>query len=106
MAISTDKETTAAIQRQHRAKDHRNVGRKCGSSVERDMQIDPKLFTNGLDYGRKHGVDNAWNEPNFVDEVKRVHPEIVVGGERSVSTSGGCTVTQSTLDWARKRVGG
>jgi len=86
MAISKDIETQTAIQQQHRAVEKRKVGKRVADG-ERDMQIHPKLFANGLRYGRKHGVDNAWNDPNAVDEFKKVHPEIVVGSGRSSSLS-------------------
>ena len=104
MAAKKDKSTEAAIVRQHRAKDHRKVAKQVGSGV-RDMQIDPKLFANGLRYGREHGVDNIWNEPNAVDEIKKRHPEVVVGSGRSgvLSAPLGCHPSRSDLFKTRRR---
>jgi len=69
----------AALQR--KAAKERPVAREVGGG-ERVMQIDSRLFHQGVAYGRKHGVHQPWDDPNFVQEVQNVHPEIVVGGGR------------------------
>ena len=80
----------------------KGINRK-SRKVERVAQIDPVLFHNGIQQGRRLGVKkhNPWDDPAFSSEMSKEHPEIGdMGG------GGGCTITQSTLDWARKRVGG
>lgn len=71
-----------AAAKQKRAREHRKAAAEIGGNGVRTHQIDPVLFHQGVAYGRKHGVDQPWDEPNFVEEMEKCHPDIVVGGGR------------------------
>ena len=44
-----------------------------------DFKIDARLFHNArLSEQRDHGVENCWQEREFVSDMKRRHPEIAV----------------------------
>ena len=66
--------------KQRAAKERRGVSAEIGAGGVRTHQIDSRLFHQGVAYGRKHGVHQPWDEPNFVQEMEKVHPDIVVGG--------------------------
>jgi hypothetical protein len=92
----------AAAAKQRKAKESRKVSSQIGGSGVRTHQIDSRLFHQGVAYGRKHGVHQPWDEPNFVQEMEKCHPDIVVGG----SSSGCSPVSPYMLEAARKLVGG
>ena len=91
----------AAVVRQARAADKRSV-RRHGRKCERIMQVDTDLFLNGIEYGRRHGVDNAWNEPDFVKECCERHPFIALEGYDGKDTSGGSGASDYMLREARR----
>jgi hypothetical protein len=98
-----------AATRQRKAKEQRQVGRNlgCGTTGERVMQVDPVLFMNGVRYGRNHGVDNAWDHPEFVKEACQRHPDICVDGfDGNIGASGVSPISPYMLEQARKLVGG
>lgn len=68
----------AARQRQERLQ--RKFGeRKLLQDGAMDFKIDARLFHNArLSEQRDHGVENCWQEPEFVADMKRRHPEIAV----------------------------
>lgn len=88
MAGFDQKTLDRAAAKQKRAKERRRVAAEIGGSGVRTHQIDPVLFHQGVAYGRKHGVDNAWDDPNFVEEVSKRHPEIVVGAGGKITVGG------------------
>jgi len=89
-----------AAAKQRKAAEKRSVSAEVGAGGVRTHQVDSILFHQGVAYGREHGVHQPWDDPNFVQEVEKVHPEIVVG-----SGGGGCSpVTASALEAAKRLV--
>jgi hypothetical protein len=90
-----------AAVRQRKAREKRAVGAEVGASGVRTHQIDATLFHQGVAYGRKHGVHQPWDDPNFVQEMEKAHPDIVVGG-----SAGASALSPYMLEQARRLVGG
>jgi hypothetical protein len=100
MAGFDQKTLDAAAAKQRKAKERRKVAGQISQNGVRTHQIDSRLFHQGVAYGRRHGMDNAWDNVNFVQEMEKCHPDIVVEG-----IGGGCSpVSRYMLEQARKLV--
>lgn len=80
----------------------KGINRK-SRKVERVAQIDPVLFHNGIQQGRRLGVKkhNPWDDPDFAFEMSKEHPEI-----GNMSGGGGSAPSAYMLEQAKKLVGG
>ena len=71
-------EIEAAARRQRRAASLRGEA-KAGRFCRRTHQVDPTLYHNARVANQAvYGVDNIWDEPEFVEDMSRRHPEIRV----------------------------
>jgi hypothetical protein len=92
-----------AAANQRKVKESRKVGAKISETGVRTHRIDSRLFHQGVAYGRKHGVHQPWDEPNFVQEMEKCHPDIAVDGG---SHNGSSPISPYMLEQAKKLVGG
>ncbi len=92
-----------AAKTQRLIKEQRGSSAEIGAGGLRTHRMDSRLFHQGVAYGRKHGVHQPWDEPNFVQEMEKAHPDIAVDG---CSRNGSSPVSAYMLEQAKKLVGG
>lgn len=66
-----------------------------GGICTRDMSMSEPEYLAGVAIGRKHGVENAWDEPEFVRDMQKWEPHMKVK-----QVARGNKVTVMVTGWA------
>lgn len=81
-----------------------------GSDAHRALRVDKELFHNAINNYRDEGVRNVWDEPEFVDDMVKRHPELACDVERNTArvgyTGGGETTPRKSLGLGYVFIGG